>query len=279
MLTRQDILAHQATAPWPVIRQIEQDLLLCRAMVAVFNDPFLKSQIAMRGGTLLHKAHLAPAARYSEDMDLVVVGERPEEHIRAALKRVLGAVLGKHKRWGWEELTLTVRDAAKPSRIFRLTYEVASVSEPGRSLTIVVEANVEERQPYLPIVEVPFSVPFRGQSLAARLNSFDLHEMMGTKMRALFQRKRGHDLFDLYWGLSRPARSPVKPERIIESFQHYMSQEGTVVPRDEFLRQLDARLADRGFCSDMDPLLRTGIAYDPQSAGKHVREALLMRLP
>jgi hypothetical protein len=55
-LTRQDVLAHQAVVPWPVQHQIEQDLLLCRAMVALFSDPFLKGQIAMRGGTVLHKA-------------------------------------------------------------------------------------------------------------------------------------------------------------------------------------------------------------------------------
>jgi hypothetical protein len=60
-LTRRDVLAHQAAAPWPTLRQVEQDLLLCRAMAALFNDRFLHGQIAMRGGTLLHKVHLAPA--------------------------------------------------------------------------------------------------------------------------------------------------------------------------------------------------------------------------
>ena len=72
-ITRQDILAHQAVVPWAAQYQVEQDLLLCRAMVALFDDKFLSSQIAMRGGTLLHKVHLAPPARYSEDIDLVVV--------------------------------------------------------------------------------------------------------------------------------------------------------------------------------------------------------------
>ena len=57
-------------------------------MVALFNDAFLSSQIAMRGGTLLHKVRLAPASRYSEDIDLVGVGTRPEEHIRRAVRRV-----------------------------------------------------------------------------------------------------------------------------------------------------------------------------------------------
>ena len=201
-LTRQDILAHQAVVPWPVQHQIEQDLLLCRAMVALFNDPFLKGQIAMRGGTILHKAYLAPAARYSEDIDLVVVGDRPEEHIRAAIKRVLLSVLGKPKRWGWQELRLAVRNVAKPSRVLKVTYEVPSVMEPGRVLTIVVEANVTERKPHLPVRELKFAVPFREEVLTAGIISFDINEMMGTKMRALFQRQRGRDLFDLHCALT-----------------------------------------------------------------------------
>jgi hypothetical protein len=64
-ITRQDILAHQAVVPWAAQYQVEQDLLLCRAMVALFDDKFLSSQIAMRGGTLLHKVHLAPARAFT----------------------------------------------------------------------------------------------------------------------------------------------------------------------------------------------------------------------
>ncbi len=74
-LTRRDVLAHQAAVPWSSQRQVEQDLLLCQTMVALFEDSFLQGQVAMRGDTLLHKVHLAPPSRYSEDIDLVVVGE------------------------------------------------------------------------------------------------------------------------------------------------------------------------------------------------------------
>src|ERR1035441_8368660 len=105
-ITRQDVLAHQAVVPWSAQHQIEQDLLLCRAMVALFDDTFLSAQIAMRGGTLLHKVHLAPASRYSEDINLVVVGNRPEDHIRRAIRRVLADVLGPPKASVWGTLTL-----------------------------------------------------------------------------------------------------------------------------------------------------------------------------
>jgi predicted nucleotidyltransferase component of viral defense system len=81
-LTLQDVIAHQSEVPWPSMRQVEQDLLLCLSIEALFKDEFLASQVSMRGGTLLHKVHLAPASRYSEDIDLVVYGDSQEEHIK-----------------------------------------------------------------------------------------------------------------------------------------------------------------------------------------------------
>jgi predicted nucleotidyltransferase component of viral defense system len=277
-ITRQDILSHQTVVPWAAQHQIEQDLLLCRAMVALFEDRFLHGQIAMRGGTLLHKVHLEPAARYSEDIDLVVVGDRPEEHIRRAIRRVLQEVLGTPKALVWDSLFLAIRNSVKPSRVLRLTYAVRSIIEPGRMLEIVIEANVTEREPHRPVVEMPFGFPFRGEEVCTQVKGFDIHEMLGTKMRALFQRRRGRDLFDLYWALTT-AQPSVDPVGVIESFVHYLRKEGCAAGRDEFISLLREHLKDRGFCSDMEPLLRQGIDYDPQSAGNLVVTKLLDRLP
>ena len=277
-ITRQDILAHQAIVPWAAQYQVEQDLLLCRSMVALFDDKFLSSQIAMRGGTLLHKAHLAPPSRYSEDIDLVVVGARPEGHIRRAIRRVLTDVLGDPKASLWGSIRLALRNAVRPSRVLQMTYSLPSIIEPGRMLDIVVEANVTERKSHRAVLEIPFSFPFRDKPVQTRIKGYDIHEMLGTKMRAMFQRKRGRDLFDLYWALTKSPK-PVDPAAIIESFQHYMKQEGTTAGRGEFIAILDAHLKDRGFCSDTEPLLHSGIIYDPQAAGSYIKTRLLKLLP
>lgn len=277
-ITRQDILAHQAVVPWAAQYQVEQDLLLCRAMVALFDDKFLRPQIAMRGGTLLHKVHLAPPARYSQDIDLVAVGTRPPDHIRRAIRRVLADVLGTPKASVWDTIALAIRNTVKPSRVLRMTYSARSIIEPNRVLEIVVEANVTERKPHRAVVEMPFSFPFRDEAVQTHIKGFDIHEMLGTKMRAMFQRKRGRDLFDLYWTLTK-SPTPVDPAAIIASFEHYLKQEGTKAGRAEFIGILDNHLKDRGFCSDMQPLLRTGITYDPQAAGKYVKTHLLNLLP
>jgi predicted nucleotidyltransferase component of viral defense system len=277
-ITRQDILAHQQVVPWAAQYQVEQDLLLCRAMVALFDDKFLSNQIAMRGGTLLHKVHLAPASRYSEDIDLVVVGARPEQHIRLAIRRVLTDVLGRPRTSAWGTLKLALRNSVRPSRVLRMAYSIPSIIENGRTLNIVVEGNVTERKPHLAVVEMPFSFPFRDKTVQTRIKGYDIHEMLGTKMRAMFQRKRGRDLFDLYWALTKSAKK-VKPPAIIESFQHYMKQEGTKAARAEFIGILENHLEDPGFCSDMEPLLGNGIDYDPQAAGIYIKNNLLRLLP
>ena len=276
--TRQDILAHQAFVPWTSQLQVEQDLLLCHAMVALFNDNFLRSQVAMRGGTLLHKVHLAPAARYSEDIDLVAIGDRPETHIRLAIRRVLKDLLGTPQTSFWATLRLAVRNTVAPSRVLRTTYSMRSIMEPNRTLEIVVEANVSERKSYRPVVEMPFSFRYHNEVFQTHLKGFDIHEMLGTKMRALFQRKHGRDLFDLYWALTQ-SPTPVKPKEVIASFQHYLALEKTKIGRDEFISILQRHLKDPGFCSDMQPLLRADIAYDPQVAGKLVISKLLKLLP
>jgi predicted nucleotidyltransferase component of viral defense system len=58
-------------APWPDSRQVEQDLIICRALCDLFNSPALAGKIAFRGGTAINKLLFRQPLRYSEDIDLV----------------------------------------------------------------------------------------------------------------------------------------------------------------------------------------------------------------
>jgi len=277
-ITPQDVLGHRREVPWPNLLQVEQDLLLCRAMAALFGDEFLQGQLAMRGGTLLHKVHLAPASRYSEDIDLVVVGDRPEDHIRKGLRRVLHPFLGKPTQSVWESLRLAVRNAARPSRVLRMTYDVPSVLEPGKFLRIVVEANVSERTPHRSICELPFGFLFRKEKIETIVRGYEINEMLGTKMRALFQRRRGRDLFDLHRAVMMKVDG-LDSGAVIESFCHYLEKEEARASRAEFTALLQGHLADPGFRSDMDDLLRMGINYDLEEAARVVQRELIDLLP
>ena len=67
MINRTAITQWNKIVPWNDNAQVEQDLIISRALVAIFSDEFLASQLAFRGGTALHKLYLTPQPRYSED--------------------------------------------------------------------------------------------------------------------------------------------------------------------------------------------------------------------
>lgn len=129
VIPQRDIITWREHAPWPEDTQVEQDLLLTRAMVAIFSDPFLSEQVAMRGGTVLHKVHLAPAARYSEDIDLVLVGDRYCSAIRGATCSIFG---GRSPRRLPRPPIVLIRN--EPSLHSRTTCNVKDPSSPLPSM-------------------------------------------------------------------------------------------------------------------------------------------------
>jgi hypothetical protein len=115
---------------------------------------------------------------------------------------------------------------------------------------------------------LPFPIQFRGANLGTEIVSYNINEMLATKMRALFQRKKGRDLFDLYWALSVRSALPVSVAEILQAFDHYMQAEGEPVAREKFIAHLRECLADRaGFCTDLISFLRRDLIYDPDVAG------------
>ena len=69
MIPRDYITAWRAQAPWIPDFQVEQDLVISRALVLIFSHPLLRKSLAFRGGTALYKLYIKPPARYSEDID------------------------------------------------------------------------------------------------------------------------------------------------------------------------------------------------------------------
>ncbi len=59
------------TVPWQMTEQIQQDLMISRALIDLYNDPHVKDALVFRGGTALNKLFINLPARYSEDLDFV----------------------------------------------------------------------------------------------------------------------------------------------------------------------------------------------------------------
>ena len=61
MIPAMNIVAWGHTVPWVEQRQVEQDLVMARALVEIFSDDFLGAQLRFRGGTALNKLHFPKA--------------------------------------------------------------------------------------------------------------------------------------------------------------------------------------------------------------------------
>lgn len=284
MMRQSHLTAWQADAPWPKRSQIEQDLRLSRGVAAIFGDPVLRKHLAMRGGTVLHKAHLAPAARYSEDIDLVLVKPMDTDALDKRLRQMLAPALGRPSDSLVADAWLAVRNALRPSRILRTAYKFVPLGL-QREETIKIEVNLNESASLYPLVDVALdALDEEGERVRAVARSYDINEMLGTKMRALMQREQGRDLFDLAhaWQLGQAGKTlhAVDAAKAMQVFAWYLDREGARFGAQEAHAHLDARLGKPGFRRDMDTLLRPGLpAFDVDKAAEVVREAYFRHLP
>ena len=263
MIPRDYITEWRQSAPWVDDAQIEQDLVISRALVELFSNPTIAKALAFRGGTALYKLHVTPALRYSEDIDLVQVRAESAGPLMDALHGVLDPWLGA-PRWKQTEGRVT------------FVYRFSSEATPPLPMRLKVEINTREHFAVHGFIEHPFEVQSRWFRGSCRIQTYTLDELLATKLRALYQRRKGRDLFDLEAGLNQ---SGVDPARIVDAFLRYMDHGGHRISRAQFQQNLDAKLADATFMADMSPLLADGQRWDPIRAATRVSGELILRLP
>ncbi len=254
------ITAWRTHAPWPQLSQVEQDLIICRALVDLYSHPLLAENLAFRGGTALFKLHLSPA-RYSEDIDLVQMKSGPIGPVMDAAQEKINPWLGIPKR---------KQSEGRVTLIWRVE------SEEGLPLRLKVEINSREHFTVLGYKKFHFTMESRWHTGSASISTYGIEELLGTKLRALYQRKKGRDLFDLWHAA---ASVDVSPETIVSCFLRYLEHEGHSVSRAEFEMNLFEKLNDRRFLDDMAPLLTTGASWDCKAAAQYVFNSLAPLMP
>ena len=224
MIPRDYVTEWRASAPWVQDFQVEQDLVISRALVALFSDGDLAATLAFRGGTALYKPFLRPAARYSEDIDLVQMRAGPIGAVMDKIRAALDPWLGR-PQWKQTEGRVT------------LNYRFDSEDAPTIPLKLKVEINSREHFTVLGYQKVPFTIASRWFRGRADIPTYCLDELLGTKMRALYQRKKGRDLFDLWYAHQKGG---VDPDKIVACFLRYMEAEGETISRAIFEQNLAA---------------------------------------
>jgi hypothetical protein len=106
--------------------------------------------------------------------------------------------------------------------------------------------------------------------------TFEPEEMLGTKLCAIYQRKKGRDLFDLYYALNN---LDLDTDKIIRAYKGHMAFSVDKPPnRKQFLQNMEKKLEDHDYSTRLYTLLRPGIAYDHTKAYELVRTTLIERI-
>jgi predicted nucleotidyltransferase component of viral defense system len=263
VIPRAQLTAWRAKAPWPSDAQVEHDLVLSRALVQIFQHEGLTTALAFRGGTAIHKLLFPVPLRYSEDIDLVQTSAGPSKPMLDGLRSALDSWLGP-PRWSVGANTTT------------LDYRFETTGLPVQTMRLKIETNTREHFALLGYVRRTFALANPWFTGSAEVQTFRAEELLGTKLRALYQRSKGRDLFDLDRALGTLA---VDDARIVECFETYVERSGSSVTRARFEANLAAKLQEPSFRDDVRPLVSDAALYDPAAAAAVVGSRLLARLP
>ena len=261
MIPRANIIEWQQHAPWKTNAQIEQDLVICRTLIAIFSDAFLASSLAFRGGTALHKLYLHPQPRYSEDIDLVQIRPEPIKETIKRLQKQLSFIDAK-----------SVVDSRKNNNTIRFRFD--SEIQPIQPLRIKVEINCREHFAILDYQKFPFDVKSSWFNGSCNITTYRLEELLGTKLRALYQRRKGRDLYDLYKALIQVPE--LNEKEILQCYQKYMEFVVTQLPtRKQFIQNMEAKMKDNEFLGDITALIRSDEKYNHEEAFDLIRAKLI----
>jgi len=263
MIPQRYIEQWRVVAPWMLDAQVEQDLVIARAMIEIFSDDLLKKSLAFRGGTALHKLYLQPQIRYSEDIDLVQINAEPINPILKQMRERL-AFLGMKR---------TVKQHIHNNTVI---YRFDSEMQPVVPMRLKIEINTREHLNVFELKEIPYEVKSSWFSGQCNVTGYEVEELLSTKLRALYQRKKGRDLFDLYWALTQ---LNIDTEKLIHCYKIYIKNVVNTPPtQKQFLANMNEKLSDKDFREDIYLLLRQGISYDIETAWELVRKELIEKI-
>ena len=241
----------------PDLTLAELDYRLVHALQAIYADPFLCDRLYLKGGTALNKLYLPGPNRLSVDLDFNAVG--PRERVlreRTQISQTVMRALERQDsdydftyRWRYEQASVYARflplsGAARQ----RLKVEISFIER-------FAILGREERT----LLIVPFDEPLV-------INTYHLEELTSTKLRALHDRRKGRDIYDLFritdFDLNRAAMRKM--------VLYYFYRANKVFHYPTFVGNVERKMAERGFRDDVQGLIRRGSALDWQAACEQV---------
>lgn len=241
MIAEQHVTNWRKVVPWEEHAQVVQDLIISRMLVDIFSDELLKNELRFRGGTALNKLHFPNPLRYSEDIDLVRVNP-------GKAGPILYRICQKMKPWIEKRPKVTFRYF-----LIKLVFRVDSRDEAFGQIRIKIEINTRERQLYDPPIALPFEMENSWYSGEALIPTYSREEMLATKLRALLQRNKGRDLYDLDHSLK--VFEDLDIQRVVSLFGKYLDASEQSISKAEAQLRMFQKFNDTPLLTDIHTLI------------------------
>jgi len=252
----------KSRSPWQQNEFVEQDLILTRLLVELYSDELISANLAFRGGTALNKLFLKNPYRYSEDLDFVQIKAGDIGAVLTVLRRIIRNVIPSKPKYNKSKIANT------------LIYYYTAENPPNSKMRIKIEINTREHLAFDGIRTIKQECISDWFTGLADIVTYSAEELLATKLRALYQRSKGRDLFDLW--VSRELNH--NPQRTIEIFKLYLENENLSIAKKDFTDNLNDKFADAVFRNDIIPLIRQSSEYDIKKAFEYVHDTYLLHL-
>lgn len=194
MITRADIV--ERVAEWQLTEEvIEKDYVLGWLLWGIGTDPTLSSQWVFKGGTCLKKCYIE-TYRFSEDLDFTVLPGGPirPENVGPLLDGVLARV---HDASGIDfsaqppVLRLRPGEVTVEGRVYYIGPR--GTRQPAR---VKLDLAADEKVVRPPVLR-DIAHPYPDGPLAGMVRCYSFEEVFAEKLRAMGQRARPRDLYDI----------------------------------------------------------------------------------
>ena len=265
MIPRPSVISwEEQQAPWQEDWQIEHDLMTSRVLVEIYSHALLSENLLFHGGTALGKLYFNPPHRFSVDLDFVQIEQGPiKETIQyPLLHEVMDTLPLKLAKYG-------------PSNIGYKYFFDFDVWDPSvENSRIKIEINTREHFTVKNPKSLEYTVNTEWFEAGSKIKTYNLEEMLAHKLVSLYDRKKGRDLFDLWYASKN---KNLNNKSILSCYRDYIeaTREGGHITRAQYEGNLSQKLNDPSFTEDVRPLLREGLEYNSKLAADKIHRDYL----
>jgi predicted nucleotidyltransferase component of viral defense system len=208
----------------------------------------------MKGGTAINKLYLAETSRLSVDLDFNHLGSKEEVLEEKRVVRELIMELLKKQDNSYDV------HYERPYGLTRIKARYKTVGGPIQNFKIEI-SHVER----FPIIS-PLRKKIKTPDGLADVVTYTLEELTATKLRALLERFKGRDIYDLFF------ISKLKPDPTVirKMFLYYFYRSRKVFNPNVHYKNLVKRYESGNYADDVSAFVKPTVTFDLNTATKEV---------